>query len=130
MNYKYIDPLWKNRWLGFDELLSTEQKVKIAIQCAILTHCPDNDNDPLWLKWAENWLSGKDRTSAAAHTAKYIAYKDYYLEDSKFKAAESASVYAQYPENEWDCWGAVIWAQGVIDFDLLKLILQNISEIT
>ena len=44
--------------------LSVEQKIRFAILCAKVI-CSDS----AWNEWADNWLSGKDRTKAAARTA-------------------------------------------------------------
>ena len=44
--------------------LSTQARVAFAIFCARQVY-----SDPAWGIWAENWLSGKDRTAAAAYTA-------------------------------------------------------------
>jgi hypothetical protein len=57
--------------------ISTEKKVEFAIRCAIKV-CKNKK----WQKWAENWLSGKNRAANAAYAA-YAAY-----------AAASAAAYA------------------------------------
>ena len=45
-------------------VISTEQRVEIAIRCALLVY-----KDPNFLQWAENWISGKDRSAEAAAAA-------------------------------------------------------------
>jgi hypothetical protein len=44
--------------------ITTNQRIRFAILCAkgVCT-------DPTFVKWADNWLSGKDRTKAAARAA-------------------------------------------------------------
>ena len=44
--------------------MTTEQRVEIAIRCA-LTCC----KEPVWLAWAQRWLTGEDRTAEAAWSA-------------------------------------------------------------
>lgn len=43
--------------------ITTEQRVRFAVGCS------RQYNDTSWHKWAEDWLSGKDRTAAAAESA-------------------------------------------------------------
>ena len=45
-------------------VITTEQKVEIAIRCAMTRQRPAK-----WTQWAEKWLSGEDRTSEAAYWA-------------------------------------------------------------
>jgi hypothetical protein len=48
--------------------ISTTQRVEIAIRCALIVyHNPDFET------WANNWLSGKDRTEEAAAAAMAVA---------------------------------------------------------
>lgn len=44
--------------------ITSEQKIKFAILCTMEIH-----KDPNWTEWANNWLSGKDRSIAAARDA-------------------------------------------------------------
>jgi len=48
--------------------LSREQHITIAIKCAKLVV-----DDKVWNLWADNWLSGKDRSEAAARAAAWEA---------------------------------------------------------
>ena len=48
--------------------ISIEKRIKIAILCAKQIH-----KGPKWNKWADNWLSGKDRSQESAAAA-YAAY--------------------------------------------------------
>jgi len=45
--------------------ITTARRVKYAILCAKQVY-----SDPDWNKWADDWLSGKDRTGAYAYTVK------------------------------------------------------------
>ena len=45
-------------------VIFTEQRVRFAILCATSVY-----QDPEFLKWSKRWLSGKDRSSAAARAA-------------------------------------------------------------
>ena len=49
-------------------VVSTTQRVAYAILCAKEV-CDDKD----WLQWADNWLSGKDRTEESAYRAAWAA---------------------------------------------------------
>ena len=44
--------------------ITTEQRVRFAIMCSLKVY-----HDPGYVAWAENWLSGKDRSEAAAQAA-------------------------------------------------------------
>jgi hypothetical protein len=53
-------------------VVTTEQRVKFAILVARQVF---GGKSPKWDKWAEDWLSGKDRsTYAATYAAAYVAY--------------------------------------------------------
>ena len=51
-------------------VITTEQRIEIAIKCSLLVY-----EESGYVMWAEDWLSGKDRTNAAyaAHAAAYAA---------------------------------------------------------
>jgi len=44
--------------------ITTDQKIKFAILCALEVY-----KEPIFKKWTESWLSGKDRTARAAQWA-------------------------------------------------------------
>jgi hypothetical protein len=44
--------------------ITTTQRVAVAIMCAVAVH-----SDPIFCEWAQNWLSGEDRSPAAARAA-------------------------------------------------------------
>jgi len=48
--------------------VALDQRVRFAILCAIRDY-----SEPRWLAWAEGWLSGADRTAAAAAGAWFAA---------------------------------------------------------
>ncbi len=60
--------------------ITTEQRVEIAIRCALTVY-----SNPSFVLWANNWLSGKDRSAAAAAAAARAAAA---------RAAEAAAVAA------------------------------------
>ena len=45
--------------------ISMEQRVEIAINCAIIAGCDDEN----WIAWALHWMDGSDRSEEAAWTA-------------------------------------------------------------
>ena len=49
-------------------VITTEQRAAFAIRCALEVY-----TDPAFVRWAEAWLSGEDRSTAAAHAAAYAA---------------------------------------------------------
>ena len=48
--------------------ISTAQRVRFAILCAMKVY-----QDPGFVQWGENWLSGKDRSAEAAEAAEAAA---------------------------------------------------------
>ena len=69
--------------------ISTAQRVRFAILCAMKVY-----QDPGFVQWGENWLSGKDRSAEAARAAVRAAW-----------AAEAAA---------WAA-GAAAWAAGAAE---------------
>jgi len=67
--------------------LTTTQKVAFAIKCALLV-C----KTPLFITWAEKWLSGEDRSYAAAHYAADAAD----AAAAHYAADAAAARYARY----------------------------------
>ena len=51
--------------------LTTEQRVEVALRCALTVY-----REPAWVAWAERWLSGSDRSAAAAWAAEAAAPLD------------------------------------------------------
>jgi len=68
--------------------VALDQRVRFAILCAIRDY-----SEPRWLAWAEGWLSGADRTAAAAAGA-------------WFAARAAATAWAAAEEAAW----AAVWA--------------------
>lgn len=52
--------------------ITRAQKVEFAIRCAKKVY-----KNAKWNKWADAWLSGKDRTRESARVANAVAYGDY-----------------------------------------------------
>lgn len=48
--------------------ISLTQKIAFGIYCAMTAH-----NEPIWSKWAKNWIDGTDRSTKAAKAAKAAA---------------------------------------------------------
>ena len=49
-------------------VISIEQRIRICLYCTIKQH-----HDPAFLKWANDWLDGSDRSANAAYAAAYAA---------------------------------------------------------
>jgi hypothetical protein len=64
--------------------ITQEQRIRISIYCAL-----SQFKDPAFETWAENWLSGKDRTETAA-----------------WAAARAAEAEATWAEATWATWAA------------------------
>jgi len=65
-------------------VLTTEQRVEIAIRISLLVY-----KEKSYVIWADNWLSGKDRTEAA-EAAKVAAEAAYEAAGAAYEAAEAA----------------------------------------
>ena len=76
-------------------VLSTTQRVKIAIYCSLTQEQPEK-----YKKWAINWLNGKDRTAAAA--AAYTAAYTYAAYSAAAAAAANAAANAAYTADAAD----------------------------
>ena len=69
-------------------VVTNDQRIAYAIYCAMSVY-----GDPDWIKWADGWLSGEDRSANAAYAA-YAAYAAAY---AAYAAAYTA--YAAYAAN-------------------------------
>ena len=65
-------------------VVALNQRIAYGILCAKIT-CKDKT----FIKWANNWLSGKDRTVDAAHAAAHAAYAAH-AADAAYAAAHAA----------------------------------------
>ena len=65
--------------------ISNVQRVRFAILCAKEVY-----KEKEWNDWADNWLSGKDRTEKSAASAAYTAESVTYAADSAASTAKSA----------------------------------------
>ncbi|MDD5549557.1 MAG: hypothetical protein PHI79_08205 [Sulfurovaceae bacterium] len=80
-------------------IISVEQRVRFAILCSIEVY-----KEKSFLIWAENWLSGKNRTAQAAYSANaaaaYTAYAAAYAAYAAAAySANAAAAYAAYATN-------------------------------
>lgn len=79
--------------------ITLEQKVHFAIRCALGVY-----KERGFVKWAENWISGTDRTAEAARAA-----RDAWDAWDAFEAAAEAANKAAF-EAAWDAVEAAAWA--------------------
>src|SRR5271157_3531257 len=73
--------------------VTTEQRVRFGILCSTKVY-----NDPTYTSWAGGWLSGKDRSAAAAEAA--------------WAASEAAWASSWAVETAWASWAAVRAAEA------------------
>jgi len=71
-------------------VLTTEQRVEYAIRCALAVY-----EDDRFVKWANDWLSGEDRTEWSAEAARWAA-------KSAWAAAKSARWAAAAAADAWE----------------------------
>jgi hypothetical protein len=96
---------------------TTEQRIKFAILCASAVY-----RDTAFLEWANNWLSGKDRSSGAAWAAYYAAAAAraaaaYYAA----AAAARAAYYADAADADAAARAAYYAAKAGINLDLAAI---------
>jgi hypothetical protein len=75
-------PVWTN-----------EEKIKFAILCAIEVYGGKSGN---WDRWAENWLTGADRSSNSARAAAYAADASAAAAYAAYASAADSAAYAAY----------------------------------
>jgi hypothetical protein len=93
--------------------ITQEQRVRISIYCALTQY-----NDPAFVKWANDWLSGKDRSKEAAWAAAAAAW-----------AAEAAAAAEAWAAARAAAWAAEAWAAATTKgFDLLVIIKSVVEE--
>ncbi len=87
--------------------ISTAQRVRFAILCAMKVY-----QDPGFVQWGENWLSGKDRSAEAAEAAAGAAEAAWAAEEAwAARAAWEAAWVARAGEAAWEAWAAeAAWA--------------------
>jgi hypothetical protein len=68
--------------------LTTEQRVEIAIRCAMIVYKGEK-----WTQWARDWLDGKNRGRSAATYAAYVASV------ATYDAYAANATYAAYAAN-------------------------------
>jgi len=100
--------------------VTTAQHVKFGILCAMQVAI-----NPKWRTWAEDWLSGKDRTKQAAALAAQA-------ERAAARAAALAAARAEWAE--WAEWAAAWAAAAALEavevkpLDLIALAQQAVNE--
>ena len=84
--------------------LTTADKIAFAILCAKTTY-----HDASWVAWADNWLSGLDRTQQSAQKARHDAADA--ADDAYYAAAAAAAAaYSAYAAlylsviAQWEQW--------------------------
>jgi hypothetical protein len=70
-------------------VFSTEQRVAFAIRCALLAY-----KNKAFTTWAENWLSGKDRSARTAYATRAAVYAAAEVATRAAAYATRAAVYA------------------------------------
>ena len=83
--------------------ITLEQRVAFAILCAKTVY-----KDPKWNEWAERWLSGKDRSEAAAEAAaaNAEAAEAWAANAAARAAANAANAAARAAANAAEAWAA------------------------
>ena len=85
--------------------ITTEMRVRFAIMCAKEV-CADLS----WNAWADRWLSGEDRTQAAAAATADAAWKEWEAWADRWLSGEDRSEAAA--EAVWAAQAAAAWAAG------------------
>jgi len=102
--------------------ITIKQRVKFAILCA-LEVCNNDD----FTKWAKNWLSGKNRTAAAAYAAAdatsdaYAAYAAAHAAYAAAHAADAANIVKAANVAKAAAYAAAYAAYAKSDLDLILL---------
>ena len=102
-------------------VVSFDQRKRWAIYCAREVY-----RDPRWQRWAKRWLSGEDRSAAAADATRSADYSATYSASAAYLATSAA--YAAYAA---DAASAVHAAARAADWDwhkLLELALKAIVD--
>jgi hypothetical protein len=114
-------------------VITHEQRVRFAIYCAQAVLPEKAAWKAKWSAWADDWLSGKDRTKKAAYDAAYYAYAAY-ADDAAYAAtydaaydAAYATAYAAYADD--DAYAATYAARkNAHTLDLLSLIERAMAD--
>jgi hypothetical protein len=96
-------------------VISIEQRIRICLYCAMKQH-----HDPAFLKWANDWLDGSDRSANAAVSAAYAA-------DAAANAAANAADAAANAAADAAA-NAAANAAAAEEFDLLAIIKNVVEE--
>jgi hypothetical protein len=104
--------------------ISTAAMVRVAILLA-----KRSCDDPAWNEWADRWLSGEDRSQAAARAAWEVDREAAWAARAAARAAEAAASEAARAA-AWAAASAAAWAAGAAEADLglYALIVQAMKE--
>ena len=108
-------------------VISTAQRIGFGILCTKYVN-----TDPAWIAWADNWLSGKDRSkdtaaAAAAYATVNDAFVAAYIAASAASAAYAASVAsAAYAASAASAYAASA-AKVNVDIDFITLAKQALT---
>jgi len=109
-------------------VISLEQRIRISIYCALRQY-----SDPAFVKWANGWLDGTDRSAARAAWAAQAAWaaaEAAWAAQAAAWAAQAAARAAQAAaEAAWAAWAATAARAATAEetFDLLTII-KNVVE--
>jgi hypothetical protein len=113
--------------------ITTEQRIKIAILCALEVY-----QEASFVTWANNWLSGKDRSknaawavaraAARAADAAWAAWAASNAADAAYAYADADAAYADAAYYYTDAARAAVWALKIKSFDLSAIIQKVLQE--
>ena len=80
---------------------STEQRVKFALACALAVYA-----EPTFVRWANQWLAGIDRTARAAWAAKAAGAAEARAAQAAWAAAAARGAARAAARGAWAAWAA------------------------
>lgn len=107
-------------------VITTEQRVEIAIRCSLLVY-----SEPNYVKWANMWLDGTDRSGSASDSAARSAWSAEAAARLAVWAAESAAWSAARSAAMWAAWSAAesTWATRATNIlDIIKSVVNPEQE--
>jgi hypothetical protein len=97
--------------------ITTEQRVYFAILCAM-----EVCDDPAWRRWAQDWLSGKNRSAEAPEAAE-IAEAEWSMEAARAAWTARAAGPRTWEAAEWAARAAAYTAR------MKRIDIENLAEI-